>query len=463
MRERLVVGKHKARLAREPVADVLRHLVELVLNVSVGRAAQEDNLPAVLNRAVHGVLDHVDPFLVRQPRHDAHERHRVVRGWHRHLKPLRELALGDRLAVFPRVGVVVLLEALVRHRVPNLDVDAVADAHEFLFVNPDRALVGNLAGVRRRHGGRERRALHRPADEVLPKVEVVDGEHGGAPRRQPRSPREDSRRRRPVVAVHHVHLGVRHLQPLQRALAEEVEPDVVVAPAVDAPDVEVAVLRLQESHRDVLDVAFPDVDLDAVARELIREVQAVDLLVVHAVVLGQDHLDVVTLLDDGAGERGDDVAHASNLRDGRHLHRDVDHAHDGVAAARGAGDVDVVIEAVLAVVVPLAVGLRVLEVKVHDVSVLRDKNLSRVRGFGVWSPRQHARIRRKHLRGSEPVRVRPPVPRALDEHVVGAQRALGVGTVQAVKDVHGFARDGNRRDGDDFGGGRVLGRPGREG
>mmetsp|Transcript_6569 Transcript_6569/g.27313 ORF Transcript_6569/g.27313 Transcript_6569/m.27313 type:complete len:223 (+) Transcript_6569:1747-2415(+) len=58
--------------------------------------------------------------------------------------------------------------------------------------------------------------------------------------------------------------------------------------------------------------------------------------------------------------------------------------------------------------------------------------------------------------------MRPPVPRTLDEHVVGAQRALGVGTVQAVEHVHGLAGDGNRGDGDDLGGGRVFGRPGRE-
>ena len=98
---------------------------------------------------------------------------------------------------------------------------------------------------------------------------------------------------------------------------------------------------------------------------------------------------VVALLDDRPGKRGDHVAHTANLGDWRHLHRDVDDVHDGIAATLGARDVHVVVQAVLAVVVTLALALvlGILEVKVHHVSVFGRENLSRVRRLRVGTAR----------------------------------------------------------------------------
>ena len=61
---------------------------------------------------------------------------------------------------------------LIGERVPELDVDAVADA-TILLVGGDGVVVGDFLRVRRRNGGGER-AL---ADQVVAELQVVDGEH----------------------------------------------------------------------------------------------------------------------------------------------------------------------------------------------------------------------------------------------------------------------------------------------
>eukprot|EP00982_Pelagococcus_subviridis_P005166 29502-Pelagococcus_subviridis.AAC.2 len=391
VRQRLVEREDEAGLPRVLLVELVREVVEVVLHVAVRGGPQQDELPALLERALRRVLDQVHALLLREARDDADDGRPGLREVHR--EPLRELRLRRLFSRFP-----------------HLDVDAVADAHELLFVVLDRVVVRDLSRVRRRDGRRERASLQRATEEVLAKLEVVDRDHRRRRRRQERAAREDDRRGRPIVRVHDVGLVHAVLQPVQRALREKLEAHVVVAAAVDAPDVEVAVVGLQKHDGHLLHLAPPHVQNDTLELELLR--------------LLQDHLDGVPLLHDGAAERGDDVAHAANLGDRRHLHGDVHDPQLRVAPSR-ALRVYVVIERVVAVVFRLAAVPAVVEEKIHHVRVRGRRHRRLERG----ERRRPARrvVRPLHLDRTERLSVRPSVPAPLHEHLVDVvQRVITV-------------------------------------
>ena len=102
-----------------------------------------------LERAPARVLDQVDALLLRQARHHAHQRSRLAQ---LHAQPLAQLAARRGFALGVRVGVVAERHVLIRERVPELDVDAVADAHHLARVGGD-----GVGGERSAQGDERRR------------------------------------------------------------------------------------------------------------------------------------------------------------------------------------------------------------------------------------------------------------------------------------------------------------------
>ena len=140
----------------------------------------------------------MDSLLLRQTRHHGHERR--LGGREVHPEAFRELLPRRRLSHLPRVHVVVLGQELVRHRVPDGHVDAVANANHLPLVGVNRALLLDLLRVRRAHRRGERARAHCPSDEILPELQVMDRQTRGGARGQLALSRKDAMRRRPIAA-----------------------------------------------------------------------------------------------------------------------------------------------------------------------------------------------------------------------------------------------------------------------
>ena len=408
------------------------HRVKVSLHAGIGRGAEEDKLRAALNAVADGVLDEVETLLRGEARHDSN--HGLVGAPGETETGLERLARGA-LAGLVVVGVVIHGEELVRLGVPDLGVDAVAHAVELVEVLVHRGVAGNLAGVRGGHGGGDLRVEARLPDLHLPVVHVVDGEHNlGLPKSVVMvvAPvRRGNLRGGPIVAVEDVGLPLRAREELQRRVAEVVELDAVVVPAVHGPDVEEAVLGFDEENLDALhdaplhhDGGPPPLELRLVLHPAEHRGH------VEERVLREDDLHHVALVVNRARERGDHVAEAANLRDGRHLDGDVDDVQRRLLL-RAALDGYVVI---LAEVVVVRAPLRdaVAEDKVHHPRILRDFDLARHRRpdaqlVGVCL----------HLNRPRRLRVRPAVEPPGEVHLL---RHAEVGVLRVVGDGHLLAR-----------------------
>mmetsp|Transcript_6594 Transcript_6594/g.26772 ORF Transcript_6594/g.26772 Transcript_6594/m.26772 type:complete len:418 (-) Transcript_6594:3646-4899(-) len=416
MRQRFVVRKHESALPGVPSANLVRHVVEVPLHVPVRARSQKHKLPAALERAPARVLDEVYSLLVRQARDDTHQRSRLAQF---HAQPFAQFGSRRALPLGERLGVVVERHVLVRERVPELDVDTVAYAHHLARVGGDGVVVGDFLRVRRRHRRGKRALAHRAADEVVAELQVVDGENRRRARGKPVAFGETNVTGAPVVRVDDVRNVADVRQVRERALGEVLETHVVVAAAVDAPHVEVPGVGLQKRDGNFLDFAFPHVaGFVILHRERVHAVQVIDLVRVHAVVLRENNLHGVPILDHRARQRRDDVAHASDFGDGRHLDGDLHDAKSGHRAAARADNLLVVIQPVAAVVPPLHGPRVVREDEIAHVRVRWDLQTSHQRGLRALAPR---RMRRGlHAHRPETRSVRPAVPAALHEDIRGA-------------------------------------------
>ena len=188
-------------------------------------------------------------------------------------------------------------------------------------------------------------------------------------------------------------------------------------------------MRLHEKHLDVLHDVPGDDDVRAERLEGSLELHVAQHgRRVEELVLGQDDLHQVSLILDGARQRGDDVAQAANLGDGRHLDGDVRDVQRRLLD-RGVLHREVVV-APEVVVVRAALADPVGKDEVHHPRVLRDLHaeLHERRRLGGASHRR----RRDRLR-----LVRPAVEPAGDVHVL---RQPEVGVRGVVRNLHLVAR-----------------------
>mmetsp|Transcript_12805 Transcript_12805/g.36686 ORF Transcript_12805/g.36686 Transcript_12805/m.36686 type:complete len:321 (+) Transcript_12805:2542-3504(+) len=198
------------------------------------------------------------------------------------------------------------------------------------------------------------------------------------------------------MAVDDVWLAGSSQQKLQRRLREEVKPAGVVIAVVHGAGKH-AIGGLNEPDPDPLNNASADKYPGACPIEL-RLVLGTSQqrTVPEKVVLGEDDLDVVPRVLYGATQGRDDVPHASNLRNRRHLYADIDDVHGRLLHDRTL-DWDVVVEPT--------------PVIVYTAVAIGEHKVQRIRVLGNWN--RHLVVfpgdRLGHLQTGERLRVPPPV------------------------------------------------------
>mmetsp|Transcript_20070 Transcript_20070/g.55736 ORF Transcript_20070/g.55736 Transcript_20070/m.55736 type:complete len:288 (-) Transcript_20070:2217-3080(-) len=240
--------------------------VEVGLDFRVGRRAKQHKLAATVQCAPGCVFDQMHPLLRCQPADNAHQG--LVLGLPtREVQSPAKLLLGGPLPLNNVGGVVVQGQEHVCLWVPDVRVDAVADATQLHVVCSDCGVAPNLKCIRGGHCC-ELLAIKRSlGNTALPVVHVVDCEnHLWLPEAKVMVVRPVElccHGCRPVVGVDDVRLTGSLQQELQRGLAEEIETHSIVVPAINRADIKHAILGLDEEALNAFHLALGDIVLGA--------------------------------------------------------------------------------------------------------------------------------------------------------------------------------------------------------
>mmetsp|Transcript_8253 Transcript_8253/g.18733 ORF Transcript_8253/g.18733 Transcript_8253/m.18733 type:complete len:439 (-) Transcript_8253:873-2189(-) len=352
--QRLVVAENHAYRVVVELLQLVAELIPVLLHVRVEGRPEKRHVTSSPERNTDGMLHQIRSLLLCEAAHDTDNR--LIR--HAHAEMGAQLFLRPSLALDDILRAVWEAQELVVQRIPNVRVNAVANSVEFPMRWIDARMIPHLARVRRAHRRSLIRVRHRLLNFLLAEVEVVDREYHARvvePVRLvilPEALRRGSRR--PVVAVDNVRIALRLQHPLERSLGEEAEALAVShghrlpVGTVNHSAVEEAVLRPDEVHVEILNLAVVNLVIRAAPRKALQLNHIFNEAVLHDVVLGHNHLHAVPEILHRTSQAGHDIAEAANFADWRHLHSHVNDVHWGLLVVR-IRNVDVVVERVAVV------------------------------------------------------------------------------------------------------------------